>query len=70
MLQAAFTGRGPGDPISGTQRLVLAALVDNPSPWDPRNGSVALTFQRAGLPFDRRQCRQLCESAARRPLPP
>jgi hypothetical protein len=60
LLVAAFPGGGPVElPLTESQRRYLAALVDNPDLWDPRNGNAGLVFGRAGLPYDRQACRRL-----------
>ncbi|BBH71642.1 hypothetical protein ACTI_83270 [Actinoplanes sp. OR16] len=46
-------------PDPAAQHRYLAALVDRPDLWDPRNGTVRLVFRDAGLPYDREACRAL-----------
>jgi hypothetical protein len=60
LVRAAFrTPYRPDVPLGDAQRLVLAALVENPQLWDTRNGNVGLVFKAAGLPHDRGACREL-----------
>lgn len=47
------------EPMSGAQRALLRALATNDEIWDPKNGSCALVFTRAGLPHSRDACRRL-----------
>jgi hypothetical protein len=60
LVRRAFsTPYRAGTPLTGPQRMVLRALIDNRHLWYPSNGSVALVFKQAGLPHDRERCRDL-----------
>jgi hypothetical protein len=50
-------------PLTKAQRALLLASVDNDGLWEPRDGSRAVVFGRAGLPEDRHACRRLAESS-------
>ncbi|MEU6412683.1 hypothetical protein [Microbispora sp. NPDC046933] len=53
----------PGTPLSPGQKSLLRALTHNDDLWDPRNGSIALLFEEAGLPRDREQCERILTEA-------
>jgi hypothetical protein len=47
--------------LTDAQRALLRALAANPDLWDPKNGSVGLVYQQAGLPYSRNACRRLAD---------
>ncbi|MEU8240144.1 hypothetical protein AB0C07_18010 [Actinoplanes missouriensis] len=54
---------GPRQPLTGSQRALLHALVANDQLWDSRNGGCGLVFKQAGLPHRRDACRLLAGDA-------
>ncbi|WCN79405.1 hypothetical protein [Micromonospora sp. LH3U1] len=52
---------GKRRPLTEPQRALLRALVSNDALWTPTNGSCALVFKEAGLPYDRSACHRLAE---------
>jgi hypothetical protein len=57
LLAAAFP-EGDGVVRTDSQRRYLRALTDRADLWDPRYGNAELWFKKAGLPYDRKECRK------------
>jgi len=60
LLAAAFPD-GDGVIKTAAQRRYLRALVNNAGLWDPVYGNASLWFKKAGLPYNRDDCRRLVE---------
>ena len=57
MLAAAFR-EGDGVVRTRAQRRFLQALVDRKDLWDSKYGNPIMWFKKAGLPYDRGECRK------------
>jgi hypothetical protein len=59
ILPYLFDPPHAGGRLTGPQRAFLEALVDRPDLWEPRDGTAALAFKKAGLPHSRRAVAEL-----------
>jgi hypothetical protein len=64
VIAAFHPGYRKGATLTGSQRLIVSALLDNPGLWRPKDGNAGLVFKQAGLPRDRNQCTQLLNSTS------